>query len=120
MEVYNVEISDKYIFYTKDKAEDAAIARMPKEAVLLIKRQDGSTVNLYETAVPVQSTPAEAQAPVILTPELLDEAARRTNADRIAQANLPVSFFRARRGERLGERSKFSMVQDGCAGGFST
>lgn len=92
MEVYNVEISDKYIFYTKDKAEDAAIARMPKEAVLLIKRQDGSTVNLYETAVPVQSTPAEAQAPVILTPELLDEAARRTNADRIAQANLPVSF----------------------------
>lgn len=97
IEVYNVEISDRYIFYTKDKAEDAAIARMPKDAVLLIKRQDGSTVNLYETAAVAQPTDAQSaaaqnQSPMMLTPDQLDEAARRTNTDLIAQANQPVTF----------------------------
>lgn len=99
MEVYNVEISDKYIFYNKDKSKDSAFERMAKESVLMIKRQDGSTVNLYETAK-AEEAPAEksaagdvpAQEAVILTPDLLDEAAREANAAAIEQLNQPVSF----------------------------
>lgn len=101
MEVYNVEISDKYIFYNKDKSKDSAFERMAKESVLMIKRQDGSIVNLYETAEgKAEDAPAEkpaagdvpAQEAVILTPDLLDEAAREANAAAIEQLNKPVAF----------------------------
>lgn len=99
MDVYNVEISDKYIFYNKDKSKDSAFERMAKESVLMIKRQDGSTVNLYETAKAEEAPAAKpateevpAQEAVILTPELLDEVTREANAVSIAQANLAVAF----------------------------
>ena len=49
-EVYNVEISDKYIFYTKDKSADATILRMDKSTILMIKYQDGTKKMFTEEA----------------------------------------------------------------------
>lgn len=41
-EVYNVEVSDKYVFYSKEKAADSPILRMGKDVVLMIRYQDGT------------------------------------------------------------------------------
>lgn len=99
MEVYNVEISEKYIFYNKDKSKDSAFERMDKESVLMIKRQDGSTINLYESAKAEEAPAAKpavqespAQEAVMLTPDLLDEAAREANTVAISQVNQNVAF----------------------------
>ena len=55
---WNVEVSDKYVFYNTENKTDADIKRMEKDKVLMVKRQDGSTLNLYEDA-----QPAAKQAP---------------------------------------------------------
>lgn len=101
MEVYNVEVSDKYIFFNREKSAGSAFERLAKDSVLMIRRQDGSIVNLAdadaETAVrgaDVQTSAAEAPQPeaVILTPDMLDEHARQANAASIARMNAPVTF----------------------------
>lgn len=101
MEVYHVEVSDKYIFFNRDKSVDSAIERMAKDSVLMIRRQDGSVVNLNgadegtaSNGANVQTAAAEAPQPemVILTPDMLDEHARQANAASISRMNAPVTF----------------------------
>lgn len=101
MEVYNVEVSDKYIFFNREKSADSAFERLVKDSVLMIRRQDGSIVNLAGTeegtaagSGDAQAAAAEAPQPeaVILTPDMLDGQARQANAASIARMNAPVTF----------------------------
>lgn len=101
MEVHNVEVSDKYIFFNRAKSANSAIERLVKDSVLMIRRQDGTVVNLAgadaetsEGGADVQAAVAEAPQPedVILTPAMLDEQARQANAASIARMNAPVTF----------------------------
>lgn len=101
MEVYNVEVSDKYIFFNREKSADSAFERLVKDSVLMIRRQDGSIVNLGGAEEGTVSGGADAQvaaveAPqpeaVILTPDMLDGQARQSNAASIARMNASVVF----------------------------
>ena len=62
MEVHNVEVSDKYIFFNRAKSSESPIERLSKDSVLMIRRQDGSIVNLAGTDAGTASGGADAQA----------------------------------------------------------
>ena len=81
---WNVEVSDKYVFYNTENKTDADIKRMEKDKVLMVKRQDGSTLNLYEDA-----QPAAKQAPAAAD---LDDAARKANEEALAQVNAEIAY----------------------------
>lgn len=101
MEVYHVEVSDKYIFFNREESADSPIERLAKDSVLMVRRQDGSIVNLSSAneETGVGGADAQAVAPeasqteaVILTPDMLDESARRVNTASIARMNASVTF----------------------------
>lgn len=100
MEVYHVEISDKYIFFNREKSTDSTIERLAKDSVLMIRRQDGTVVNLSDvnkaTSVAesdVQTVATKSQHEVIiLTPDMLSDDARQANDVAIARINTPVMF----------------------------
>ena len=94
---WNVEVSDKYVFYNTENKTDADIKRMEKDKVLMVKRQDGSTVNLYEGSQPAANqTPAAAepagQGPVMVKVTDLDDAARKANEEALAQVNAEITY----------------------------
>lgn len=94
---WNVEVSDKYVFYNTENKTDADIKRMEKDKVLMVKRQDGSTLNLYEDAQPAaKQAPAAAepagQGPVMVKAEDLDDAARKANEEALAQVNAEITY----------------------------
>lgn len=94
---WNVEVSDKYVFYNTENKTDADIKRMEKDKVLMVKRQDGSTLNLYEDAQPAEKqAPAAAEpageGPVMVKAEDLDDAARKANEEALAQVNAEITY----------------------------
>ena len=58
VKAWNIEISDKYVFYTTEPGESAQIQRILKEDILMIRRADGSAVPLTSS----NSAPATATA----------------------------------------------------------
>ncbi len=94
---WNVEVSDKYVFYNTENKTDADIKRMEKDKVLMVKRQDGSTLNLYEDAQPAaKQAPAAAEpageGPVMVKVTDLDDAARKANEEALAQVNAEITY----------------------------
>lgn len=94
---WNVEISEKFVFYCTENKADAAIKRMEKDKVLMVKRQNGSTVNLYEDAQPAaeQATATAETAtsePVMLKVSDLNEAAKKTNEELISHMNDAIVY----------------------------
>ena len=94
---WNVEVSDKYVFYNTENKTDADIKRMEKDKVLMVKRQDGSTLNLYEDAQPAaKQAPSAAEpageGPVMVKAEDLDDAARKANEEALAQVNAEITY----------------------------
>ena len=63
IKAWNIEISEKYVFYTAEPNENAPIQRMAKDNVLLIRKADGTAETLTSapspapTATPVQNAP---------------------------------------------------------------
>lgn len=101
MEVYNVEVSDKYIFFNREKSSDSTFERLVKDSVLMIRLQDGSIINISDADKSteagdsdVKTAAAEVPQPedFILTPDMLDEQVRQVNAASIARMNTPVTF----------------------------
>lgn len=43
---WNLEISDKYVFYTTQADENSQIQRIEKDNILMIRHADGTTVDL--------------------------------------------------------------------------
>lgn len=94
---WNVEVSDKYVFYNTENKTDADIKRMEKDKVLMVKRQDGSTLNLYEGSQPAANqAPAAAEpageGPVMVKVTDLDDAARKANEEALAQVNAEITY----------------------------
>lgn len=56
---YNIEVSDKYIFYTLEPSSEATISRIAKDSVLMVRRADGTALNISAANAPAQ---AEAEA----------------------------------------------------------
>lgn len=54
---YNIEVSDKYIFYTLEPSSEATISRIAKDSVLMVRRADGTALNIS-----AENAPAEAEA----------------------------------------------------------
>lgn len=83
IKVWNMEISDKYVFYTTEPDEGAQIQRLAKDDILMIRRADGSTVSLTNTqAAAAPQTPSAAPEPDFPT---IDE--RDIHGSLIAQGN---------------------------------
>ena len=66
---WNLEISDKYVFYTTQSDENSQIQRISKDNILVIRRADGTTVDLTsgqgETAISTATEDATQDFPVI-------------------------------------------------------
>ena len=63
---YNVEVSGNFVFYTTEAKEDAPIQRIAKGNVLMVRRQDGSVLNMTENvSAETESQPEESQFPEI-------------------------------------------------------
>lgn len=52
---YNIEVSDKFIFYTLEPSSEASISRIAKDSVLMVRRADGSALNLSAANAPAQA-----------------------------------------------------------------
>lgn len=91
--VYEVEISASSVFYKLENKADAALQKMKKSDVLMIKFQDGRKVIMgdEETNTPAQSPTTEAAneptAPLAHSPEII-----RKNQEWIEQYNKENTF----------------------------
>ena len=70
---YNLEMSDKYYFYTTDASEDATINRIAKDSVLVVRRSDGSV--LQSTSMETKKVLETSTEPEEISnyPEIKDE-----------------------------------------------
>lgn len=97
---WNVDISDKYVFYNTENKENAPFVRLEKNNVLMVKKQNGSVVNLYEDAQSAvetessasQNTSKESSGPVILKLESLNEDAQSVNKRLVDCINADIVF----------------------------
>lgn len=70
---YNLEVSDNYYFYTTEASEDAAISRIAKDSVLVVRRADGSV--LQSTSMETKKVLETSTEPEEISnyPEIKDE-----------------------------------------------
>ena len=97
MTIYNLEISDQSIFFQLSDKADAPLQKMLKKDVLIIKKADGTKLDLNapQTTVANQaSQPAEQEESgiVYVTPETLSPEAKAANDALIAKYNQPVKY----------------------------
>lgn len=95
MTVYDVEVSSSAIFYKSQNSQQAQIQRIDKSNVYMIKRADGTTVDLGNSpsASPVTkttSTPSQGNVP---SPAFeMSEEAKQRNKELIDAANYAASL----------------------------
>ena len=97
MTIYNLEISDQSIFFQLSDKADAPLQKMLKKDVLIIKKADGTKLDLNapQAEAPIQTPqPAEQEESgiVYVTPETLSPEAKAANDALIAKYNQPVKF----------------------------
>lgn len=97
MTIYNLEISDQSIFFQLQDKADAPLQKMLKKDVLIIKKADGTKLDLNapQTEAPSQvsqPTTQEESGTVNITPETLSPEAKAANDALIAKYNQPVKF----------------------------
>lgn len=95
--IYNLEISDQSIFFQLQDKADAPLQKMLKKDVLIIKKADGTKLDLNapQTEAPSQvsqPTTQEESGTVNITPETLSPEAKEANDALIAMYNQPVKF----------------------------
>ena len=69
VKAWNVEVSEKYVFYTTKPDEDAQIQRMAKEDIVVIRRADGTVESFTSTTAP-PATVTTTKEPTPATPEI--------------------------------------------------
>ena len=98
MTIYNLEISDQSIFFQLSDKEDAPLQKMLKKDVLIIKKADGTKLDLdapqteatSQTPQPVEQEESDI---VYVTPETLSPEAKAANDALIAKYNQPVKYI---------------------------
>lgn len=55
VKAFNLDIGADYVFYTLSKASDEAIHKLPKNEILVIRREDGTTVLMDQKAAPASA-----------------------------------------------------------------
>ena len=93
--IYNLEISDQSIFFQLSNKADAPLQKMLKKDILIIKKADGTKLDLNapQTETPSQvsqPTTQEESGTVNITPETLSPEAKAANDALIAKYNQPV------------------------------
>lgn len=64
VKAWNVEVSDKYVFYSTEPGEGAPILRMAKENILMIRKANGSSVTFTPEQTDSSTTAAQGAATV--------------------------------------------------------
>ena len=70
VKAWNVEISEKYVFYTTEPDESAQIQRMAKEDIIVIRRADGTAESFTSTNATTPATVTTAKAATPDAPEI--------------------------------------------------
>lgn len=63
VKAWNLEVSDKYVFYSTEPGENAPIVRMAKENILMIRKADGSAMNFTGEQTGATTTAAPSATP---------------------------------------------------------
>lgn len=97
MTIYNLEISDQSIFFQLSDKVDAPLQKMLKKDVLIIKKADGTKLDLNalqtETTNQVPQPAEKEEAGIVyVTPETLSPEAKAANDALIAKYNQPVKL----------------------------
>ena len=100
MTIYNLEISDQSIFFQLSDKADAPLQKMLKKDVLIIKKADGTKLDLNasqqavtnQTSLSTTVTEEKESSTVYVTPETLSPEAKTINDAWITWYNRPVKF----------------------------
>lgn len=111
VEAYRVDIGSSFIYYTNADNDDAALQKITKADVLMIKKKDNTVINLYEEA-PAKATEttstkknADETGIVQITPESLSAEGKAANDALLADMNKPVEIRLAKEKNRGNECS---------------
>lgn len=90
MTVYIEDISSSTIYYKVENSANAQLQRIEKTKVYMIKKADGTKIDLSSVSTPIQETTTATEKP--MNAELSEEAKQR-NSERIADFNnkVPIS-----------------------------
>lgn len=113
MTIYNLEISEQSIFFQLSDKADAPLQKMLKKDVLIIKKADGTKLDLnapQATVASQASQPAtqEESSTVYVTPETLSPETKASNDALIAKYNQPVNFSLKKR-KNIGKRAQYAI-----------
>ena len=96
-EAYRIDVGSTYVYYTKEDKEDAFVQKISKSDVLLIKKKDGTKINMSElensaSRSQVAPTSNEQQGIVQVKYEDLSPEAKAANDALIATINAPIEI----------------------------
>ncbi len=97
-EAYRIDIGGTYVYYTKEDKDDAALQKIAKADVLMIKKKDGTKIDVTEyapnTASSQTTQAANYEQPGItqVKPEDLSAEAKAANDALIKKINAPVEL----------------------------
>ena len=97
-EAYRIDIGGTYVYYTKEDKDDVALQKIAKADVLMIKKKDGTKIDVTEyapnTASSQTAQAANYEQPGItqVKPEDLSAEAKAANDALIAKINAPVEL----------------------------
>lgn len=97
-DAYRIDIGNTFVYYTKEDKDDAVVHKIAKNVVLMIKKKDGTKIDVTEY-VPQTSTSQTTKNEAVkqeeatqVTLEDLPPEAKAANETLIAQINMPVNF----------------------------
>ena len=114
MTIYNLEISAQSIFFQLSNKADAPLQKMLKKDVLIIKKADGTKLDLNapqaeETNQVVQPAEQKESGIVYVTPETLSPEAKAANDALIAKYNQPVKL-QILKEKRIGKNARSALA----------
>ena len=97
-EAYRIDVGSNYIYYTEEDKEDAVVQKISKSDVLMIKKKDGTKINVTEyepNAQKSQTTQTDngQQSIVQVKYDDLSPEAKAANDALIAKYNAPFEIF---------------------------
>ena len=113
MTIYNLEISDQSIFFQLSNKSDAPLQKMLKKDVLIIKKADGTKLDLDTSQVPIdvissQSIAQKETGVVYITPEILSDKAKKMNDAWLATYNQKVEY-KVLKDNNIGKEANFAI-----------